>query len=106
MAEHPLTAPQIAHLMGLTRQAVQKQLNLLMKEGYVAQQANPLHERSHLYVTTGSGKDTFAKARALYFAWIDQIAAGISEQQCTKTRTILELATHNIEKTMKEIKKK
>ncbi|MCE1813592.1 MarR family transcriptional regulator, partial [Enterobacter hormaechei] len=48
-APHPLTTPQIAAAMGITRQGVQKQLNLGLSSGMVKTITNPRHERSPLY---------------------------------------------------------
>lgn len=61
LAQKPLTAPQIAHTMGLTRQGVRKQLNVLMECGLIRVLDNPLHKRSHLYNLTESGRSLFDK---------------------------------------------
>ena len=44
MAKEPSTSPQIAERMGITRQGVQKQLNLLRDEGLVMSFENPAHK--------------------------------------------------------------
>ena len=41
LAERPLSAPQIAERMGVTRQGAQKQLNLLAEAGLIELIANP-----------------------------------------------------------------
>jgi DNA-binding MarR family transcriptional regulator len=102
MAARPLTAPQIAYTMGLTRQGVQKQLKVLMVEGLVEQRPNPLHERSHLYAVTPLGKEKSIKARELYSGWLDQAAAGLTAEQLANGCTALELMTHNLEIIMKK----
>lgn len=61
MAGQPLTIPQIAANMGVTRQGALKQLNLLAKEGLVTAMANPMHKRSPLYVLTDQGERTYNK---------------------------------------------
>ncbi len=58
----PLTVPHIARGMGLTRQAIQKQVDLLKREGFVATRANPAHGRSPLVSLTGAGRAAFARA--------------------------------------------
>src|SRR6476659_1553796 len=60
LSDRPRTAPQLAARMGTTRQAAQKQLDLLMEGGLVAAQANPGHARSPLYVLTRKGTAVYA----------------------------------------------
>jgi DNA-binding MarR family transcriptional regulator len=80
-----LTAPQIGEAMGLTRQAVQKQLNKMIDEGFVEQSPNPRHERSPLYSLTPLGKRTFRRAMKLEGLWAERIVTGLSKEalQCT-----------------------
>ncbi|RKU04799.1 MarR family transcriptional regulator [Burkholderia sp. Nafp2/4-1b] len=47
--------PQIAEAMGITRQAVLKQINVLTEEGLVQPLPNPTHKRSPLYALTTRG---------------------------------------------------
>ena len=46
LSDRPGTAPQLAARMGMTRQAAQKQLDLLIDDGLVAAEPNPGHARS------------------------------------------------------------
>ena len=80
-----LTAPQIGDAMGLTRQAVQKQLNKMINEGFVEQHPNPRHERSPLYQLTPLGDRTFRRAMALEGVWAERLVSGLSKDalQCT-----------------------
>lgn len=98
LAACPVTAPQIAHTMGLTRQGVQKQLYALMDAGFVAQQPNPRHERSHLYTLTMTGRAVEEKAVALYADWIEQATAGMTNLQITEAVAVLKNMTGNIER--------
>lgn len=97
IATRPLTAPQIAYRMGLTRQGVQKQLNALMDAGLVVQQGNPLHERSHLYALTASGKDTKAKVMQIYADQLEHVTAGLSKQQIAESEVLLNTMVRTIE---------
>lgn len=51
----PLPAASIARNMGLTRQAVQRILDLLAEHGLVVFKANPHHQRAKLVVLTPTG---------------------------------------------------
>lgn len=59
MAPQPPNIPQIATTMGVTRQGVLKQINLLVDEGLVQPQPNPTHKRSPLYSLTDRGQATY-----------------------------------------------
>ncbi|WP_051156713.1 MarR family winged helix-turn-helix transcriptional regulator [Herbaspirillum huttiense] len=67
IAERPLTVPQIAANMGMTRQGAQKQVNQLVDEGHMQSQVNPIHQRSPLYELTQRGQAVHA---AIYERWI------------------------------------
>jgi DNA-binding MarR family transcriptional regulator len=60
LSDAPRTAPQLAARMGMTRQAAQKQLDLLLDHGLVAAEGNPGHARSPLYVLTKKGTSVYA----------------------------------------------
>src|SRR5437867_4729087 len=59
LAERPLTVPQIARRMGLTRQSVQASVNRLLDEGLVQTDHNPDHRRSVLVRLTKLGRDAY-----------------------------------------------
>lgn len=48
----PLPVAHIARNMGITRQAVQRVVDLLLEQGFVALQPNPHHQRAKLVVLT------------------------------------------------------
>lgn len=85
LAGKPLSAPQIAEAMGITRQGVQKQLNKLEEDGFFERRYNPRHERSSLYALTELGSRTFAKAMALEESWAIGLAAGLPSSDLRKT---------------------
>lgn len=70
LAHAPQTVPEIADRMGVTRQATQKQVNLLEGEGLVAARANPRHRRSPHYVLTEAGERAYARVTEKYQAWV------------------------------------
>ncbi|MCP1659426.1 MarR family winged helix-turn-helix transcriptional regulator [Neisseria perflava] len=63
------TSPQIAATFGITRQAVQLQLNQLLKEGLIETFDNPHHKRSMLYGLTAKGQTAYDE---LYCRWRQQ----------------------------------
>ena len=85
LAGNPLSAPQIAEAMGITRQGAQKQLNKLEEDGFFEQSLNPRHQRSPLYALTELGNRTFAKAMHLQAAWANGLVQGLSPQDLART---------------------
>ena len=67
LAGKPLSAPQIAEAMGMTRQGAQKQLNVLEQFGF-------------FYDLTELGNRTYARAMALEAAWANGLADGLRTQ--------------------------
>lgn len=93
LAEQNQTAPQIAELMGVSRQGAQKQLNLLIEDGLVEKLQNPAHQRSPHYRLTEIGQSLFQRVN---LAW-ETHAAETGEQLSTEDleitlRTLKQLA--------------
>jgi DNA-binding MarR family transcriptional regulator len=85
LAGKPLSAPQIAEAMGITRQGALKQLNKLEEDGFFEQCLNPRHERSPLYALTELGSRTYARVMALEAVWANGLVAGLSLQDLKNT---------------------
>lgn len=85
MAGKPLSAPQVAEAMGITRQGAQKQLNKLGEEGFLEMQQNPRHERSPLFKLTNKGKRAMDATMSLQTAWANDLSAGLSLQNLKST---------------------
>jgi DNA-binding MarR family transcriptional regulator len=78
MAPHPPNVPQIAAAMGVTRQGVLKQINLLVDEGLVEALPNPTHKRSPLYVLTVKGQTTYDALVHRWHEHVRQMASGFT----------------------------
>jgi DNA-binding MarR family transcriptional regulator len=63
-APAPLPVAHIARNMGLTRQAVQRVVDLLVERGFVALETNPHHRRAKLVVLTAAGRTALDAAEA------------------------------------------
>lgn len=75
LAGRPLTVPQIARRMGLTRQSVQASVNRLLAEALVEADENPDHRRSPLIRLTGLGAQKYARLEERQVKWINELAA-------------------------------
>src|SRR5215813_10369846 len=77
LAQRPLTVPQIARRMGLTRQSVHTTINRLVADGMVELTANADHRRSPLARLTELGRATYQAVDDKQAAWVSQLAAGL-----------------------------
>ena len=96
LSDRPGTAPQLAARMGMTRQAAQKQLDLLMEDGLVAAEANPGHARSPLYVLTKRGTSVYAATQRVQTAWADRLADGLSVRDLETTKQLLDNLSNRV----------
>ncbi len=92
----PLTAPQIGVAMGITRQGVQKQINILLAGGLVERHVNPNHTRSPLYGLSKTGRKAYAAADSLQVEWAERLAEGLSYNDMRSTLRILETMEKNL----------
>ena len=89
LAGQPLTAPQIASAMGITRQGAQKQLNRAHAEGLVEIHANPRHERSPLFGLSKAGELAYGRASDLQSKWAKSLTQGLSLADLNVTRDVM-----------------
>ena len=97
LAGRPLSAPQIAEAMGITRQGAQKQLNKMVQEGYFEAQPNPQHLRSPLYALTRKGRHTIDEAMKLHTVWATRLAEGLMQDDLGQTLRLLEQIYRRLE---------
>ena len=90
LSDRPRTAPQLAARMGMTRQAAQKQLDLLMDGGLVAAETNPGHARSPLYGLTRKGTSVYAATERVQTAWANRLAGSLSIRDLEITKQLLD----------------
>lgn len=89
MAPQPPSMPQIGAAMGVTRQGVLKQINLLVAEGLVAPLSNPMHKRSPLYALTAQGQAAYQALTERWQAHVRGLATGFSAAQLDATMQVL-----------------
>lgn len=94
LAERPLTVPQIARRMGLTRQTVHTTVNRLVADGLVELAPNADHRRSQLVSMTELGRAKYRTLDEMQAAWVNQLAAGLRRAELeTAARVLGELCT-------------
>jgi DNA-binding MarR family transcriptional regulator len=98
LAARPLTVPQIARRMGLTRQSVQALANRLLADGLVAAGENPDHRRSPLLELTAAGRETYAALQQRQARWIDVLAAGLEPAELATAARVLKQLTERLDR--------
>ncbi|MFG2550284.1 MarR family winged helix-turn-helix transcriptional regulator [Streptomyces sp. NPDC048581] len=77
----PMTVPQMARVMALTRQFVQRMVNDAMARGWAEATANPAHQRSSLIRITADGEAVITAILAREHALNRQVGGGLTEDE-------------------------
>jgi len=86
----PLTVPDIARMMGQSRQAVQRLSNELQEEGLLTVQPNPKHKRAKLLALTDSGKEVYRLVMQKQIPWVNSIANEFNEADLQLASSVLQ----------------
>ncbi len=89
LADRPLTVPQVARRMGLTRQSVQTSVNRLRDDGLLAVNHNPDHLRSPLHRLTDLGATRFTALQRRQVEWVNELATGLDQAELATTSRVL-----------------
>jgi DNA-binding MarR family transcriptional regulator len=87
--EGAATIPGVAALMGLTRQAVLKQVNLLVRDGLIVLGDNPAHRRSPVLALTRRGTQLLTRATAKQRRWARGLAQKTRAADLQRTLDLL-----------------
>jgi DNA-binding MarR family transcriptional regulator len=90
LAGQPLTVPQIARRMGLTRQSVHATVGHLVADGLLRLVPNADHQRSQLIQLTGFGRAKYRAMERRQVSWVSRLAAGLEASSLETTARILE----------------
>ena len=99
LADRPLTVPQVARRMGLTRQSVQASVDRLRREGLVEAEDNPDHRRSPLMRLTDLGDEKFRAIQRRQVKWINALAADMRVSDLATTARVLEQLSERLSET-------
>jgi DNA-binding MarR family transcriptional regulator len=84
------TVPQAARRLGVTRQSVQRVVDLLVADGLVELRPNPDHARSPIAQLTTSGLETLDRIREAARPWHRAVAAQLSLADLQRARSVLQ----------------
>ena len=97
MSNKPLTVSQIARIMGLTRQAVQRLADAMKKDGLLDYQPNPQHKRANHVVLTDKGRDIYSLISEIQIPWANQKSKEINVDDLKTTLITLRNITALLE---------
>jgi len=97
LAEQPLTVPQIARRMGLTRQSVHATVNRLVRDGFLELGPNADHRRSPLVGLTKQGSAKYEALDARQVTWINRLARGIARSDIETAVRVLDELSRRLE---------
>ena len=96
-ANTPLTVPEIAYDMGLSRQAVQRLVNEMRTDGLLATIENINHKRSKRIELTEHGKNIFDRAMERQTQWAEFLANGLDKNDLNTALKVMTLLRHKLE---------
>lgn len=97
LADRPLTVPQIARRMGLTRQSVHASVNRLVRDGFLELRPNADHRTSSLIGLTKSGRARYEAIDARQVEWINKLSRGVARSDIDTAVRVLEELCRRLE---------
>jgi DNA-binding MarR family transcriptional regulator len=97
LAHRPLTVPQIARRMGLTRQSVHATVKRLVRDGLLELAPNADHRRSQLVCLTEAGRVKYAAIDGRQAVWVNRLAAGLGRSDLDTTARVLDELCRRLE---------
>jgi DNA-binding MarR family transcriptional regulator len=99
---HPQPVAWLARNLGANRQNVQRIVNDLEKEEFVAFEANPHHRRAQLVILTDKRRQVYADAMALQAPWINSLSDGIAVNDIKTMQAIMASLRQKLEQDTEE----
>ena len=90
LSDRPLTVPQIARRMGLTRQSVHATVDRLVGNGLIELIPNDDHVRSQLVRLTAAGEEAYRVLDRHQTAWVGELADDIPRSDLEMALTVLD----------------
>lgn len=98
LAPTPEPVAHLARSMGLNRQGVQRIVNELVVEGFVAFEDNPHHRRAKLVTLTAKGRTACETADRIQKPWVNALAKGLNADDIAATHRVIEALRKRLEK--------
>jgi DNA-binding MarR family transcriptional regulator len=85
----PMSVADIARLMNLARQSVQRIADLLVEDGLASYEDNPAHARAKHLCLCASGRHTLARIQDAQRQWADELAARLDLEHLSAASGLL-----------------
>lgn len=85
----PVTVAQIARMLELARQSVQRVANVLVAEGFARFEPNPQDKRADLLVLTEAGQAALKQIQARQRIWANALGEEIGQADLEQARELL-----------------
>lgn len=99
VGERARTVPQIARQMGMTRQGVQRVVDLLAKDGLLAFERNPNHARSPLVRLTETGRQLATQLTQIGARWSESVSRGMGPVDLEQTVEVIRRVVDRLDET-------
>ncbi|WP_447968991.1 MarR family winged helix-turn-helix transcriptional regulator [Nitrospira sp. M1] len=99
LAKQPVTVPQIGRRIGLSRQNVQRLVDVLEEEGFVVCRENPDHKRAKLVALTEKGGRHHEAIVGKHIPWANQCVEGMNQDDLAQTLSVLKRLTRQLDRT-------
>lgn len=90
--EEPATVAEVARLLALTRQSVQRVADALVADRLAAYVGNPRHRRAKLVQLTPAGREALQAIQAAQCDWANALGERIGTEELSRTSDVLEWA--------------
>jgi DNA-binding MarR family transcriptional regulator len=97
LADRPLTVPQIARRMGLTRQSIHVTVKRLVDDGLLELASNSDHRRSQLVRLTARGRAKYSAIDRRQTRWVNDLARGIDAADLKTVARVLDELSRRLE---------
>lgn len=88
-AKEPRTVPHIARNLALSRQAVQRVVNELVGQGFIALSENRHHATAKVLRLTDKGRERYGECLRIYDGWLSGIATRLEPEDLAAAIAIL-----------------
>jgi DNA-binding MarR family transcriptional regulator len=92
------TVADVARIMGLARQSVQRVADLLVKDGLAVYSENPHHKRAKLVKLNAKGLKALREIEKAQRVWANEVGKEMGERDLVKTVKVLEHLQRVLEK--------
>ena len=97
LAGSPLTVPQIARTMGLSRQAVQRLVDVMHSEEFLELLPNPDHKKAKLVSLSDKGLDIYSKLDKKQVKWANKNSQNLTQKDLEAALSVLNNISRELE---------